>query len=143
MASVSRRHLQELERVAQANARLTNARPSAIYKVTPPTNQAQGPAQVGIEIAPLAAVDALVQQRAASREKGAEIAAKVDVGKVAEKVVKNVRIFCSLFVSALSLFKGQRQGRGRTVRESARPTSLRSALTTSCGTTSTHSATRR
>ncbi|EKD01306.1 sulfite reductase [Trichosporon asahii var. asahii CBS 8904] len=68
---------------------LTNARPSAIYKVNPPTNQAQGPAQVGIEIAPLAAVDALVQQRAASREKGAEIAAKVDVGKVAEKVVKN------------------------------------------------------
>ncbi|EJT47665.1 hypothetical protein A1Q1_03442 [Trichosporon asahii var. asahii CBS 2479] len=70
---------------------LTNARPSAIYKVNPPTNQAQGPAQVGIEIAPLAAVDALVQQRAASREKGAEIAAKVDVGKVAEKVVKNER----------------------------------------------------
>lgn len=101
-------------RRVQADGRLTNARPSAIYKVTPPAAQAQGPAQVGIEIAPLPAVEALAAQRAASREKGAEIAAKVDVGKVAEKVVKNVS--CAL-----------------------RPHAL---LTHSSGTTSTRSATR-
>jgi hypothetical protein len=50
---------------------------------------------LGIEIAPLPQLEALLaslgQGQEGDKGKGKEVAGKVDVGKVAEKVVKNVR----------------------------------------------------
>jgi hypothetical protein len=47
---------------------------------------------LGIEIAPLTQLEGLAAQLAGQGEgKGKEVAGKVDVGKVAEKVDKNVR----------------------------------------------------
>ena len=75
-------------------SRLTNAKPSAIYRLRPhlPANIPQGPsppAQLGIEIAPLPQLEAL-QAQISLEGKGKEVAQRVEVGKVAEKVVKNV-----------------------------------------------------
>jgi hypothetical protein len=77
---------------------LTNSKPSSIYRLRPhlpsdlpPNALASPPATLGIEIAPLPQLEALAAQLSAGGEgKGKEIAGKVDVGKVAEKVVKNV-----------------------------------------------------
>lgn len=55
-----------------------------------------GPANLGIEIAPLAQIEAMgigagaVGSAGTAEGKGKEVAERVDVGKVAEKVVKNV-----------------------------------------------------
>ncbi|KAK1920899.1 hypothetical protein DB88DRAFT_519567 [Papiliotrema laurentii] len=73
---------------------LTNAKPSAIYRLRPhlPANIPQGPsppAQLGIEIAPLPQLEAL-QAQISPEGKGKEVAQRVEVGKVAEKVVKNL-----------------------------------------------------
>ncbi|GFZ43018.1 hypothetical protein JCM24511_00736 [Saitozyma sp. JCM 24511] len=77
---------------------LTNSKPSSIYRLRPhlpsdlpPNALASPPATLGIEIAPLPQLEALAAQLSAGGEgKGKEMAGKVDVGKVAEKVVKNV-----------------------------------------------------
>ncbi|RSH94275.1 hypothetical protein EHS25_004078 [Saitozyma podzolica] len=77
---------------------LTNSKPSSIYRLRPhlpsdlpPNALASPPATLGIEIAPLPQLEALAAQLSAGGEgKGKEIAGKVDVGKVAEKVVKNL-----------------------------------------------------
>jgi hypothetical protein len=50
---------------------------------------------LGIEIAPFAQIEGLgIGVGPAGEAKGKEVAAKVDVGKVADKVVKNVRRWC-------------------------------------------------
>lgn len=76
---------------------LTNAKPSAIYRLKAhlPANQpvpaSSPPAQLGIEIAPLQQLEQLAMSISQGSEgKGKELAGKVEVGKVAEKVVKNV-----------------------------------------------------
>lgn len=63
-----------------------------------------------------------MQQRAASREKGAEIAAKVDVGKVAEKVVKNVRVLLrtSFWETGAEVADRERESRQPRTRSSLR-----------------------
>ena len=49
------------------------------------------PANLGIEIAPQAQIEEIAARTGTTGEgKGKEVAGKVDVGKVAEKVVKNV-----------------------------------------------------
>ena len=51
------------------------------------------PASLGIEIAPLAQLEGLMAQTQAGEGKvGKEVAGRVEVGKVAEKVVRNVSI---------------------------------------------------
>ena len=78
---------------------LTNAKPSAIYRLRPflppDAGGSSPPAQLGIEVAPLSQVDAVASAAGLStgESKGKEVAGRVDVGKVAEKVVKNVRCF--------------------------------------------------
>ncbi|GMK58146.1 hypothetical protein CspeluHIS016_0501780 [Cutaneotrichosporon spelunceum] len=76
---------------------LTNARPSAIYKVrghlppgVAPGAVANAPAQLGIEVAPLGAVDTAAQVSAVQTGKGREVAQRVDVSLVAQKIVKNL-----------------------------------------------------
>ncbi|WWC60059.1 uncharacterized protein I303_102622 [Kwoniella dejecticola CBS 10117] len=80
---------------------LTNNKPSSIYRLRPhlppnaPINQPSPPAQLGIEIAPLSQPESIAAQLAgqgdaAGSGKGGEIVKKVEVGKVAEKVVKNL-----------------------------------------------------
>lgn len=55
-------------------------------------NENTAPANLGIEIAPQAQLESLLATlEQGDKGKGKEVAAKVDVGKVAEKVVKNVR----------------------------------------------------
>ena len=88
-------------RHAQADkGRLTNAKPSAIYRLRPhlppdaplPLNGSTPPANLGIEIAPQAQLESLLTTlEQGDKGKGKEVAERVDVGKVAEKVVKNVR----------------------------------------------------
>ena len=91
-----------METRADANIRLTNTKPSAIYRLRPhlpadaplpSTNTTSGSAaNLGIEIAPLPQLGQLLSNLG-GEGKGKEVAGKVDVGKVAEKVVKNVRFF--------------------------------------------------
>jgi len=75
---------------------LTNAKPSAIYRVRPllppgfDPSLPSPPATLGIEIAPLSQLEQLMGQAGADSGKGKEVAAKVDVGQVAEKVVRNL-----------------------------------------------------
>jgi hypothetical protein len=81
---------------------LTNAKPSAIYRLRPhlpsdiTSGSGSGPGNLGIEIAPQAQLEGLLatlnqaQAGPEAKGKGKEVAEKVDVGKVAEKVVKNV-----------------------------------------------------
>jgi len=83
---------------------LTNSKPSAIYRLRPhlPPNapaQTSSPANLGIEISPVAQLEGLVATLGAGgvgtvgivdKGKGRELAEKVDVGRVAEKVVKNL-----------------------------------------------------
>ncbi|WWC68859.1 uncharacterized protein I206_102795 [Kwoniella pini CBS 10737] len=78
---------------------LTNNKPSSIYRLRPhlPTNvninQPSPPAQLGIEIAPLSQLENIAAQLSGSNDntgKGGELVKKVEVGKVAEKVVKNL-----------------------------------------------------
>lgn len=80
-------------------SRLTNAKPSAIYRLRPhlpadaplPLNGNTPPANLGIEIAPQAQLEGLLATlEQGDKGKGKEVAERVDVGKVAEKVVKNV-----------------------------------------------------
>jgi len=96
----------------QANDSLTNQKPSAIYRLRPhlppdaplPTSTPTPAANLGIEIAPLPQLEQLLSTIGGGTEgKGKEVAGKVDVGKVAEKVVKNVR-FSILAPSLLSSF---------------------------------------
>lgn len=82
-----------------ADTRLTNARPSAIYKVrghllpgVAPGTVANSPAQLGIEVATLGAVETAAQASAAKTGKGREVAQRVDVSLVAGKIVKNVSV---------------------------------------------------
>lgn len=89
--------------------RLTNTKPSAIFRVrshlpsNAPIGQPSPPAQLGIEIAPLPHLEAIAaglsQSASASGAgapdgdgKGKELVKSVDVGKVAEKVVRNVSL---------------------------------------------------
>lgn len=81
---------------------MTNVKPSAIYRLRPhlpsdaplPVNEVTPPANLGIEIAPQAQLEGLLATlETGDKGKGKEVAVKVDVGKVAEKVVKNVRPF--------------------------------------------------
>ena len=79
-------------------SRLTNSKPSAIFRLrslAPPSSQLSGsspPANLGIEIAPQAQIEDIAARVGSTAEgKGKEVAGRVDVGKVAEKVVKNVR----------------------------------------------------
>jgi hypothetical protein len=86
----------------KADNSLTNQKPSAIYRLRPhfpqdaplPTSTATQAANLGIEIAPLTQLEQLLSTigGGANEGKGKEVAGKVDVGKVAEKVVKNVRL---------------------------------------------------
>ncbi|BEI82324.1 hypothetical protein CcaverHIS002_0301920 [Cutaneotrichosporon cavernicola] len=76
---------------------LTNARPSAIYKVrghlppgVAPGTVANAPAQLGIEVATLGAVETAAQASAVQTGKGREVAQRVDVSLVAQKIVKNL-----------------------------------------------------
>ena len=79
---------------------LTNAKPSAIFRLrslAPLNAQSSGPsppANLGIEIAPQAQIEQVAAQTTASggEGKGKEVASRVEVGKVAEKVVKNVSV---------------------------------------------------
>lgn len=89
--------------------RLTNTKPSAIFRVrshlpsNAPIGQPSPPAQLGIEIAPLPHLEAIAaglsQSASASGAgapdgdgKGKELVKSLDVGKVAEKVVRNVSL---------------------------------------------------
>lgn len=80
---------------------LTNAKASAIYRLRPhlpadaplPPTGTSAPANLGIEIAPQAQLESLLAAlEGGDKGKGKEVAGKVDVGKVAEKVVKNVSL---------------------------------------------------
>ena len=85
-----------------ADRSLTNNKPSAIYRLRPhlPSNIPQGqsaPATLGIEIAPISQLEELharitggADGAGTSGTSGKEVVQKVEVGKVAEKVVKNV-----------------------------------------------------
>jgi len=93
---------------------LTNQKPSAIYRLRPhlppdaplPTSTPTPAANLGIEIAPLPQLEQLLSTIGGTSEgKGKEVAGKIDVGKVAEKVVKNVSLsilFSSILSSLLS-----------------------------------------
>jgi hypothetical protein len=89
-----------IKRRGNADISLTNQKPSAIYRLRPhlppdaplPTSTPTQAANLGIEIAPLTQLEQLLSTIGGAAEgKGKEVAGKVDVGKVAEKVVKNVR----------------------------------------------------
>lgn len=86
---------------------MTNTKPSAIFRVrshlppNAPIGQPSPPAQLGIEIAPLQQLEAIAAGLSQSASgsgagvtggdgKGKELVKNVDVGKVAEKVVRNV-----------------------------------------------------
>ena len=93
----------------KADNSLTNQKPSAIYRLRPhlppdaplPTSTPTQAANLGIEIAPLPQLEQLLSTiGGASEGKGKEVAGKVDVGKVAEKVVKNVRLSFSTLISS-------------------------------------------
>ena len=92
---------------------LTNNKPSAMYRLRPhlPSNIPQGqsaPATLGIEIAPLSQLEELHARitgtasgsDGSNGSSGKEVVQKVEVGKVAEKVVKNVstRLFRLIFL---------------------------------------------
>jgi hypothetical protein len=96
-----------LDRMRPAvNSSLANTKPSAIYRVRNhlPSDVSAGstspPATLGIEIAPLPQLESLVSNLGTEGSKGKEIAGKVDIGKVAEKVVKNVSPAYPLSVTA-------------------------------------------
>ncbi|OWZ62048.1 hypothetical protein AYX14_06721 [Cryptococcus neoformans] len=93
---------------------LTNTKPSAIFRVRShlppnvPIGQPSPPAQLGIEIAPLQQLEAItagLNQSASGSGvgmaggdgKGKELVKNVDVGKVAEKVVRNLFNFLHSF----------------------------------------------
>jgi hypothetical protein len=89
---------------------LTNQKPSAIYRLRPhlppdaplpiSTSSPTQAANLGIEIAPLPQLEQLLSTIGGGAEgKGKEVAGKVDVGKVAEKVVKNVRLSFTILLS--------------------------------------------
>ncbi|WWC87615.1 uncharacterized protein L201_002505 [Kwoniella dendrophila CBS 6074] len=92
---------------------LTNAKPSAIYRLRPhlppnaPLNQPSPPAQLGIEIAPLAQLESIAAQLAGQGDnapgKGGELVKKVEVGKVAEKIVKNLFNYLHSFGGEIKL----------------------------------------
>ncbi|OCF78167.1 hypothetical protein I204_00104 [Kwoniella mangroviensis CBS 8886] len=91
---------------------ITNTKPSAIYRLRPhlppnaPLNQPSPPAQLGIEIAPLAQLEHIAAQIAgegAGAGKGGELVKKVEVGKVAEKVVKNLFNYLHSFGGEIKL----------------------------------------
>jgi len=96
-----------------ADRSLTNNKPSAIYRLRPhlPSNIPQGqsaPATLGIEIAPISQLEELhtritggADGAGTSGTSGKEVVQKVEVGKVAEKVVKNVSVTWVLFSPAL------------------------------------------
>ncbi|WVR04177.1 hypothetical protein IAU60_001177 [Kwoniella sp. DSM 27419] len=85
---------------------LTNHKPSAIYRLRPhlppnaPVGQPSPPAQLGIEIAPQHQLEAVLSALGQSTTgglggeakagTGMDLVKSVDVGKVAEKVVKNL-----------------------------------------------------
>ncbi|WVQ94687.1 hypothetical protein IAU59_001767 [Kwoniella sp. CBS 9459] len=82
---------------------LTNAKPSSIFRLRPhlpsslPQQASAGqltpPAQLGIEIAPLQQLEVIANSLAQASDgagKGKELVKNVDVGKVADKVVKNL-----------------------------------------------------
>ncbi|ADV20770.1 Conserved hypothetical protein [Cryptococcus gattii WM276] len=93
---------------------LTNTKPSAIFRVrshlpsNAPIGQPSPPAQLGIEIAPLPHLEAIAAGLSQSASapgagapdgdgKGKELVKSVDVGKVAEKVVRNLFNFLHSF----------------------------------------------
>lgn len=90
---------------------MTNAKPSAIYRLRPllPPDIQSNPgiptplANLGIEIAPLSQLEQLAGTIGSveGKGKGREVIQNVDVGKVAEKVVKNVRCFSLALLQAL------------------------------------------
>ncbi|WVQ82307.1 hypothetical protein IAT38_004435 [Cryptococcus sp. DSM 104549] len=88
---------------------LTNAKPSAIFAVRAhlPENVPSGlapPAQLGIEVAPLGQLQQMEEARKAAAEvKGKALVKNVDVGKVAEKVVRNLFNFLHSFGGEQSL----------------------------------------
>jgi hypothetical protein len=99
----------------KADISLTNQKPSAIYRLRPhlppdaplPTSTPTQAANLGIEIAPLPQLEQLLSTiGGASEGKGKEVAGKVDVGKVAEKVVKNVCLFGSSLSTGVYLSTG-------------------------------------
>ncbi|ODO04549.1 hypothetical protein I350_05153 [Cryptococcus amylolentus CBS 6273] len=76
---------------------LTNGKPSAIFRVRshlPPgatIGHPSPPAQLGIEVASLAQLEAIqAGLNAATEGKGKELVRNLDVGKIAEKVVRNL-----------------------------------------------------
>ncbi|CAD6587909.1 MAG: hypothetical protein TREMPRED_004889 [Tremellales sp. Tagirdzhanova-0007] len=81
---------------------LTNAKPSAIYRLRPllpadaQLDGVSAPASLGIEIAPTLQLEALINElglgeaQGNNKGKGKEVVRNVDVAKVAEKVVKNL-----------------------------------------------------
>lgn len=58
---------------------------------------ASAPAQLGIEIAPISTVDELAATLKSTSGQGKETAQKVDVAKVADKVVKNLFNYINSF----------------------------------------------
>ncbi|WVO12418.1 hypothetical protein L204_100017 [Cryptococcus depauperatus] len=83
---------------------LTNNKPSAIFRVRshlPPNvtiGQPSPPAQLGIEVAPLTQLEVMqAELNANSKEAGKELVKGVDVGKVAEKVVRHLFNFLHSF----------------------------------------------
>lgn len=94
-----------------ADNSLTNSKPSAIYRLrshlppdAPLPTSTPGPAaNLGIEIASLPQLEQLLSTVGGAAEgRGKEVAGKVDVGKVAEKVVKNVRPYSNRLACSLS-----------------------------------------
>ena len=85
--------------------RLTNTKPSAIYRLRPliPSDSQTNPlipsppANLGIEIAPIPQLEAVLSAvntgEGNGKGKGKEVVQNVDVGKVAEKIGKNVSRF--------------------------------------------------
>jgi hypothetical protein len=101
-----------IKRREKADISLTNQKPSAIYRLRPhlppdaplPTSTPTQAANLGIEIAPLPQLEQLLSTIGGAAEgKGKDVAGKVDVGKVAEKVVKNVRLSSSFTSSFLRI----------------------------------------
>ncbi|KAK8861226.1 hypothetical protein IAR55_002045 [Kwoniella newhampshirensis] len=94
---------------------LTNSKPSAIYRLRPhlppdaPVNRPSPPAQLGIEIAPLPQLEIIAQSLASSsttrggEAKGGQLVKNVDVGKVAEKVIKNLFNYLHSFGGEIKL----------------------------------------
>ncbi|WRT65332.1 uncharacterized protein IL334_002275 [Kwoniella shivajii] len=89
---------------------LTNSKPSAIYRLRShlppdaPTGQPSPPAQLGIEIAPLPSLESILAGLSGQGEsKSAEVVKKVEVGKIAEKVVKNLFNYLHSFGGEIKL----------------------------------------